>query len=70
MQDIQPFLPMEHPILYLNVANARDAYKQCEAQMRKGIVLHVPALLVKSLPLIILVSIFLCVVCCQRRRRV
>ena len=69
MQGIQHFLPMEHPVLHIQISNARDAYKTCEEQMRKSTVFHVPAL-VKSIPLLILTGIFLCVVCSQRRCRV
>ena len=55
-----PSRPVSH---FENLGATRAAYKQCEARMRKSVILRIPALLV--LPL----CIFLCILCCQRRRR-
>jgi hypothetical protein len=70
IQGITPFFPPEHPALYKAFIDARDAYDTCTARMRKGVIFSVPATFVRWLPLLLPLGIFLCVLCCQKRRRI
>jgi hypothetical protein len=69
IQGISPFFPPEHPALYKAFVDARDAYDTCTARMRKGVVFSIPATIIKCIPLFLPICIFLCIVCCQKRRR-